>query len=158
MPKIIHTRMERLDGETEATGRYGYTEYPITPAGSSRRSIASFYSIPPGKSNYPYHYHLGQEELFYIISGSGELQSPEGPRPVQAGDVLFFPAGEEGTHKLTNTSEAEPLVYLDVDAIADVDVAVYPESDKLGVWSETLNGTWRRRDRAPYYAGERDAE
>ena len=154
---MIHSRMENISGERELTGGYAYTEYPITPM-DSKHCKASFYQIPPGKANYPYHYHVGQEETFYIISGKGTIRTPEGLREVHAGDALFFPAGESGAHQLTNTSDSEPLVYLDVDTIADVDVAVYPDSGKIGVWSPKLNGAWRRGDRVHYYEGESIAE
>ena len=156
--EMVHTRLDQLIGEEEQEGQYQYTEYPVTPPDGSKHCIASFYTIPPGKSNYPYHYHLGQEELFYIISGIGIVKTPDGTRDVKGGDVLFFPAGECGAHKLTNTSKTEPLVYLDVDTIGDVDVAVYPDSGKVGIWSDSINGTWKKKDRVAYYDGESDAQ
>ena len=116
--------------------------------------MVSFYEIPPGKSNYPYHYHLDQEEVFYIIGGTGIVKTPEGERPVKAGDLLFFPAGEAGAHKLTNTHSAENLRYIDFDTIGAMDVAVYPDSKKVGVWSPTLNKAFRLADKVPYYDGE----
>lgn len=59
---------------------------------------------------------------------------------------------------MTNTSKTEPLVYLDVDTIGDVDVAVYPDSGKVGIWSDSINGTWKKKDRVAYYNGESDAQ
>ena len=61
------------------------------------------------------------------------LKTPTGDRRVSAGDLLFFPASSEGAHKLTNTSATEKLVYIDFDVIRDLDVAIYPDSDKIGV-------------------------
>ena len=35
-----------------------------------------FYTIPPGKVNFPYHYHTVNEEVFHIMSGQGTLRTP----------------------------------------------------------------------------------
>ena len=118
------------------------------------QSLVRVYEIPPGKSAYPYHYHLKNEETFFILKGEGLLRSLEGERPVKAGDLLFFPAGEGGVHKLTNTSEREMLVYIDFDIVHDLDVTVYPDSGKLGIWGKDVNKVYRMDDDVPYYEGE----
>ena len=156
MARIVHTSMGELSPKTrENDNPYGYTEYPALPAGFARHCKVSFYEIPPGKSNFPYHYHLSQEEVFYIISGIGVLKTPEGEKEVRPGDLLFFPGGEEGAHKLTNTSDSKPLVYLDFDTTADMDVAVYPDSNKVGIWAGTaLREVFRPEDNVGYYDRE----
>ena len=118
------------------------------------QSLVRVYELPPGKSAYPYHYHLKNEETFFILKGEGLLRSAEGERTVKAGDLLFFPAGEEGVHKLTNTSETELLVYLDFDVVHDLDVTVYPDSSKIGIWGKDTNKIYRMNDDVPYYEGE----
>ena len=37
------------------------------------RSLVRVYEILPGKSAYPYHYHLKNEETFFILRGEGIL-------------------------------------------------------------------------------------
>ena len=118
------------------------------------RSLVRVYEVPPGKSAYPYHYHLKNEETFFILKGQGLLRTEEGERTVRAGDLLFFPAGENGAHKLTNTSETEPLVYLDFDIVNDLDVTIYPDSGKIGIWGKDTNRVYRLNDDVPYYEGE----
>ena len=118
------------------------------------RSLTRVYEIPPGKSSYPYHYHLKNEETFFILGGEGLLRTKEGERTVRPGDLLFFPAGEEGAHKLTNTSETEMLVYIDFDVVHDLDVTVYPDSGKLGIWGKDTNKIYRIDDDVDYYEGE----
>jgi len=118
------------------------------------QSLVRVYEIPPGKSAYPYHYHLKNEETFFILKGEGLLRSSEGERMVRPGDLLFFPAGEEGAHKLTNTSDTETLVYLDFDVVHDLDVTVYPDSGKLGIWGKDINKLYRIGDDVDYYEGE----
>jgi len=118
------------------------------------RSLVRVYELPPGKSAYPYHYHLKNEETFFILRGEGLLRSAEGERTVKPGDLLFFPAGEHGAHKLTNTSDTETLVYLDFDVVHDLDVTVYPDSGKLGIWGKDINKLYRIGDDVDYYEGE----
>ena len=118
------------------------------------RTLTRVYEIPPGKSAYPYHYHLKNEETFFILKGEGLLRTNEGERTVRSGDLLFFPAGEEGAHKLTNTSATEMLVYLDFDIVHDLDVTVYPDSGKIGVWGKDTNKIYRIGDDVDYYEGE----
>ena len=122
--------------------------------GEAEKMGASVYEIPPKQSAYPYHFHYKNEELFYIISGTGILRTSQGERTVKAGDLLFFPANEKGAHKLTNSSETEKLVYLDVDIVHDLDVAVYPDSGKIGVWGKEVNKIYRKDDDVDYYDGE----
>ena len=117
-------------------------------------TLVRVYELPPGKSAYPYHYHLKNEETFFILRGEGLLRTPEGERAVKAGDLLFFPSGENGAHKLTNTSQSEMLVYLDFDIVHDLDVTMYPDSGKIGIWGMDTNKIYRIGDDVDYYEGE----
>ncbi|MCL2343912.1 MAG: hypothetical protein FWC62_08470 [Firmicutes bacterium] len=82
------------------------------------------------------------------------LKTPDGERAVSAGDFLFFPSGERGAHKLTNTSDTELLVYLDFDTRGELDVALYPDSGKIGVWAEGIDQVYETGKQTEYYQGE----
>ena len=101
-----------------------------------------------------YHFHHNNEETFYIISGEGILRTPNGERKVSAGELLFFPTGADGAHKLTNSSETENLVYIDFDVVHDVDITIYPDSDKIGVWGMGINKLYPQASDVDYYDGE----
>jgi len=88
-----------------------------------------FYTIPPGKANYPYHYHTANEEIFHIMSGQGTLRTPEGEKTVSEGDVIVMPAHENGAHQLINTSDS-PLVYLEVKTSTVPEICIQPDSNK----------------------------
>lgn len=152
---IKHSRPEELPAKHkhEHDG-YEYIRRSFVRRGEAANTLVSIYEIPPMKSAYPYHYHLKDEETFYIISGEGLLRKPDGERVVHAGELLFFPAGSEGAHKLTNTSSTEKLVYIDFDAIHDLDAAVYPDSGKIGVWGKDVNLVFRKEEHVDYYDGE----
>ena len=94
----------------------------------------------------------GRGDLLYH-KRRGHPAHPGGERTVRAGELLFFPAGEGGAHKLTNTGEG-PLTYIDFDAVNDLDAAVYLDSGKLGVWGMGVNRVFRLEDEAGYYEGE----
>lgn len=133
---------------------YEYFRRKFVPYGAAKNTQVSVYEIPPGKAAYPYHYHHKNEETFYILSGEGILKTPQGKRKVRAGEFLFFPTGPEGAHKLTNSSAIENLVYIDFDVVHDLDVAVYPDSDKIGIWGMGINQIFPRSGSVDYYDGE----
>ena len=133
---------------------YEYYKREFVPKVSSNQCVVSVYEIPPGKSAYPYHYHTKNEEVFYIVKGSGILKTPLGERLVSAGELLFFPTNENGAHKLTNHSTTEVLVYLDFDTLNDIDVAFYPDSKKIGVFGKGINQIYKTSDQVDYYDGE----
>ena len=110
--------------------------------------------MPPGKSAVPYHYHLRNEEVFFILSGTGLLKTPEGERTVSAGDFLYFPNNEAGAHKITNTSESEPLVYADFDILHEPEIAFYPDSGKVGIFGMGHRLIFRQSETVDYYEGE----
>lgn len=155
MTKIKHIKMSELSGKHKSEHTcYEYFKKDFVPRGYADKTMVSIYEIPPLKSAYPYHFHLKNEETFYIISGEGILKTPDGDQTVSAGDLLFFPAGSEGAHKLTNTSAAEKLVYIDFDVIHDLDVAIYPDSGKIGVWGKNVNKVYKLNADVDYYEGE----
>ena len=150
-----HMNIEDLPSKLKSKkDGYEHTRRDFIRWGEAEKLGASVYEIPPKQSAYPYHFHHKNEELFYIISGTGILKTPQGEQSVKAGDLLFFPANEKGAHKLTNSSETEKLVYLDVDIVHDLDVAVYPDSDKIGIWGKGVNRIFRKDDDVDYYDGE----
>ena len=155
MSEIRHSRIEAIPASHKCEHEdYEYYRRKFVPFGAARNTLVSIYEIPPLKSAYPYHYHHKNEETFYIICGEGILKTPGGDKKVSAGDLLFFPTGPEGAHKLTNTSETENLVYIDFDVVHDIDIAVYPDSDKLGVWGMGINKLYPQSDDVDYYDGE----
>lgn len=133
---------------------YEYLRKAFIRRSEASQCVVNIFEIPPMKSAFPYHYHHNNEEIFFIISGSGILRTPEGERRVSAGDLLFFPANETGAHKLTNDSDTEKLIYIDFDTANEIDVTVYPDSDKIAIWGKDVNRVFRNPDQVPYYEGE----
>lgn len=112
---------------------YEYYKYESVSNSKENKLTAAVFEIPPHKVNYPYHYHLNNEEVFYIISGQGILETPEGETKIGPGDIVHCPIGDNGAHRLINTSESENLVYFECDTNLFPDVTYYPNSNKIGV-------------------------
>ena len=155
MSEIKHSKIESIpvSHKCEHDG-YEYYRKKFIPFGGAKNSLVSVYEIPPHKSAYPYHFHHNNEETFYILSGEGVLRTPDGERKVSAGEFLFFPTGPAGAHKLTNSSDTENLVYIDFDVVHDVDITIYPDSEKIGVWGMGINQPYPQAEAVDYYDGE----
>lgn len=69
MDKIILTNREKLE-ELHKVGNeiYEYSKFNPVIEGINGECSVAIYDIPPGKSNYPYHYHEQDTEIFYIIA------------------------------------------------------------------------------------------
>lgn len=155
MDEIIHVKSQNIAARHEHRhGDFEFYKREVVPKRENGRTCVAVYEIPPGKSDYPYHYHLNREETFFIQKGSGTVRTPSGERPVSEGDFLFFPAGEAGCHRLTNTSGTEPLVYIEFGTHSAVDVVRYPDSGKVGIHGADGRQMFRERDQADYYDGE----
>lgn len=155
MDRIIHTNAEDASWtHRNAHPKFEYYRQKLIPSGEAKQCMCAIFRLPPKKANFPYHYHVKNEESFYILSGEGILRTPEGERKVTAGDFVFFPAGETGAHQLINASETELLEYLDFDTDNDLEVCFYPDSGKIGVYGEGLHQMYKTGDQVEYYEGE----
>jgi uncharacterized cupin superfamily protein len=116
----------------------------------------SIYELPPGQSNCPYHYEYGNEEWLIVLSGRVTVRHPEGHEDLDAGDVVCFPEGPAGAHRLTNHGD-ETARLLMVSTMIEPNAAVYPDSDKIGVWpgGDADKIMVRRSSAVDYYDGER---
>jgi len=133
---------------------YEYYKYDVLPSHLFKQIKACVYELPPRKANCPYHYHSSNEELFYILKGQGEIRTPDEIISIQAGDFIAFPTGKAGAHKIYNTSKSESLLYLDFDSKNDIDIAVYPDSNKVGVWDQEIRRIYPMDANVDYYENE----
>lgn len=124
----------------------------------TERLGVSLWELPPGQAAYPYHFHLGEEELLIVLEGTPALRTPAGWRDVAEGEALSFLRGEDGAHQLVNRTDA-PVRFLAISTNGDPDLVVYPDSGKLGAAERLATGggvrKWFRLDDAvDYYDGE----
>ena len=153
--KSLVTNVNKLSAKHQNVhDGYEYFKKVVLSGENGDKCNVSVYEIPPGKSAYPYHYHFQSEEVFYIISGTGILRTPEGETEVTSGDILVFPACEEGAHKLTNSSKTEMLIYIDFDTYHSPEVSFMPDSNKSVVYGHGLKKIIKNSTEVDYYEGE----
>ncbi|MEZ4237989.1 MAG: cupin domain-containing protein [Myxococcota bacterium] len=97
---------------------------------------ANLKRLPPGSHGGPLHWHLVEEELFYVVSGELVVRelAPDADRyreyALRAGELVAYPPGT----KLAHTSlcrAAEPALYLSLsDDRAPHEVCWLPDSGK----------------------------
>ena len=121
----------------------------------SRRIGGTVYELPPGESAWPYHYELGDEEWLIVLDGRVAVRTPEGEEELERGDVVCFREGPEGAHKMVNRTAEIARVLMLATCRAPA-VAVYPDSDKVGVFSEDPGASVmvRRASAVDYWDGE----
>jgi uncharacterized cupin superfamily protein len=119
-----------------AAQRYEARMGMIAPRLGAQKLGYNITAIPPGKRAFPFHNHHINEEMFYVIEGTGEIRIGEATFPIRPGDVIACPAGgKETAHQIINTGDAE-LKYLAVSTKLSPEIAEYPDSGKFGVLAE----------------------
>jgi uncharacterized cupin superfamily protein len=113
---------ENPDGRIDVAGAVGST------------ATAMFvYDLDPGEGSSPYHYEY-EEEWLLVVEGTVVVRAPDGEHTLERGDLVCFPAGPAGAHRISNRSEAPARTLLFSQASVPA-VSVYPDSNKIGVWA-----------------------
>ncbi len=98
--------------------------------------------VGPGKKVCPFHNHHNNEEMFFILEGTGLLRFGEKEYPLRKNDVIACPPGKRNlAHQIINTGTTV-LKYLSLSTKERTDVCEYPDSNKVGVYV----GNWGDRD------------
>ncbi|KRG84378.1 hypothetical protein ABB34_09325 [Stenotrophomonas daejeonensis] len=85
-------------------------------------------ALAPGMRAFPFHSHRNNDELFYVITGAGELRYGAEAWPIREGDLIACPAGgPETAHQIRNTGTVE-LRYLAIGTNVSPDIVEYPDT------------------------------
>jgi uncharacterized cupin superfamily protein len=128
-PNVFNAEFE-YEGN-EPAGYEAGEAIALKDAGGKQLSVR-LYEIPADQSPCPYHYEY-EEEWLLVLEGAPTLRAPGGEQQLSKGDLVCFPPGPDGAHKLTNRT-AESVRVLMWSSAREPAVAVYPDSDKIGVW------------------------
>ena len=99
----------------------------VAAAAGSQRLGASIVELAPGTLSSPYHFHHANEELLIVLSGTPELRTPDGLRELPPGELVSFPRGPEGAHRLRNAS-SERCRLLFISEVNFPDIVSYPDT------------------------------
>jgi uncharacterized cupin superfamily protein len=117
--------------ETDPEG-YGSGAARVGEAVGGAALAVKVYELPAGQSICPYHYEY-EEEWLLVLEGDVEVRTPEGEETLTRGEIVCFPPGPQGAHKTTNRGETMARIAM-FSSASEPAVAVYPDSDKIGVW------------------------
>ena len=99
----------------------------LAAAAGSQRLGASIVELASSKLSSPYHFHHANEELLIVLTGTPELRMPDGLRELQPGEVVSFPRGPEGAHRLRNAS-SQPCRVVFISELNYPDIVSYPDT------------------------------
>lgn len=120
-------------------------------------------AVAPGKRAFPFHNHQVNEEMFFVLEGTGEIRIGKETFPLRQGDIVACPAGGRDTaHQIINNGDSE-LRYLALSTRRYPEICEYPDSDKFGVMANTVDADGeprmfrvigREADGLDYWEGE----
>jgi uncharacterized cupin superfamily protein len=125
------------------------------PMLEAKQMGASVYELPPGEAICPYHYEYAEEEWLLVLSGRPSVRHPGGADELEPWDVVLFGTGPEGAHQVRNDSD-EPARVLMFSTVMHPAATVYPDSDKIAVWTGNREDDVivRRDSGVDYFEGE----
>jgi uncharacterized cupin superfamily protein len=135
MPERPIVNIDEVEWTADAEqGMWGGDSKALSPflnakPGGLRMNVSR---VRKGHTYCPFHYHMREDEIFYVLSGRGVLRYGDELYELRAGDCVSLPAGTKIAHQLANPYD-EDFVYLGVGLHDPDEVCVYPDSGKVMV-------------------------
>ncbi|MGE0596534.1 MAG: cupin domain-containing protein [Hyphomonadaceae bacterium] len=145
--------------DVEENGYYTSSRAPFSERIGARQLGYNLTVLPPGKAQCPFHCHHGEEEMFLILEGEGELRFGDQRYPIRKHDVIACPAGgPEVAHQIINTGQIA-MRYLSLSNLVEVEACEYPDSQKVlvvtGRREPGLRKLFRAENTVDYYDREK---
>ena len=132
--RVINIDQLELEHFSAVGGKFESDCARIGPLLGARDLGFSYDVVQPGKISCPFHSHRGEEEMFFIVKGTGLLRYGGETRKVRAGDFICCPVGgPETAHQIINDSDSE-LGYISVSTMMPAEVCEYPDSGKVAAF------------------------
>lgn len=120
MPKPIMNLDEVAFDDVEENGKYTSKRGRIGAHIGARKLGNNLTVVPAGKTQCPFHCHHGEEEMFLILEGEGELRFGNERYPIRKHDVIACPqGGPEVAHQIVNTGTTT-MRYLALSTLSEV--------------------------------------
>jgi uncharacterized cupin superfamily protein len=159
MTKPIANLDELEFDDVEDNGYYTSKRAMFSDGIGARQLGYNLTVLPPGKAQCPFHNHHGEEEMFVILDGRGELRFGGERHPIRKHDVIACPAGgPEVAHQIINTGNV-PLRYLAISNLVEIETCEYPDSNKVLIvagprGARRLRKLFRSENTVDYYDRE----
>lgn len=112
--------------------------------------------VAPGKRAFPFHNHRVNEEMFFVLSGEGEIRIGQDTHPIRRGDIVACPpGGPDSAHQIINTG-TEVLKFLAVSTRHSPELVEYPDSGKFAILAELAGED--NREQMFRFVGRKDME
>jgi len=132
---VIAERPPFFQPQGSAAERFASRSGPVGSRIGARLLGYNITAVPPGKRAFPLHNHHANEEMFFILQGSGEVRVGAERYPIRQGDFIASPpGGPELAHQIINTGSTE-LRYLAVSTVITPETVEYPDSGKVATYS-----------------------
>jgi uncharacterized cupin superfamily protein len=132
---VIEERAAMFQPKGSAAERYSSRMGPIGARIGARMLGYNITVVPPGMRAVPLHNHHANEEMFFILQGSGELRVGDERWSIRQGDFIASPpGGPEVAHQIINNG-SEELRYLAVSTMITPETVEYPDSGKVALLS-----------------------
>ncbi|HZS36257.1 MAG TPA: cupin domain-containing protein [Polyangia bacterium] len=119
-------------GEWGRGARFQMREVELGKLGGASQIGVNLVVVPPGKQSVPFHWHLREEEHFYVLDGRCVARVGDERFEMSAGDYICFPAGTQIAHAVENPFDAECRL-LTIGPWDPHEVCGYPDSGKISV-------------------------
>ena len=117
--------------DVEENGLYTSSRGQISDLIGARKLGYNLSVLPPGKAQCPFHCHHGEEEMFLILEGTGELRFGDQRYPIRPHDVIACPpGGPDVAHQIINTGSTT-MRYLALSTLVEIEACEYPDSQKV---------------------------
>lgn len=103
----------------------------LTDALRDRRAGVTHLTVAPGALSSPPHCHAAEEEIFYVLDGTGTLLLGDDEHPVRADSVVARPPGSGVAHAFRAGDDG--LTLLAFGTREPHDIAYYPRSAKVAL-------------------------
>ena len=134
MPKIDLDAVESEIGSTYpepyASQMGGRAFQALGDAAGLTQFGVSLVTMPPGALSSLRHWHTGEDEFVWVVSGELVLVQDGGETVLRAGDAAAFKAGDPDGHHLRNRTEAVAS-FLVIGTRATSDTCTYPDVDLI---------------------------
>ena len=150
------TNLNEADFQDRGVDGFRVRRARLAQQAGAKKLGVSLWEIPPGEAAYPYHWHVIDEEVLVILDDGLSLRDPDREwRPLPEGEVIAFPVGEAGGHQLWNRGDSTArFLSISSGPSEGEDIVIYPDSGKVGVYSDRVYELYPRDDAVDYWDGE----
>ena len=127
---MIIANLNRIEGRTYPARRRTQNLVGGVSPIQAKSFCIGYVTLEPNGGQVPWH-NQEQEEVYFVIEGTGEMCLGEERRTMTAGQAAFIPPGV--FHQLTNTGDAPLLM-----------IYCYGPAGDVAHWKQELEGTLPR--------------